>query len=1295
MTRITSPQTRIGALLLAALLALPLSLFASCDGDKPTPGTDTSDPTVTTAPSSGTVGGEDPTDPSAPTDPSVPTDPSDPTDPSVPTDPSDDPIVDPGTDTPDNPPKPDDPVTPTPGHPGDSSLYKGVLIHSVYGTGKKGAEALISHGYVQLYNNSDKDIALAGASLYYKSDGANPFDQFPFPEDAIIPAGGYYLVRANAPADFVESNTVMTVESFDAEWDVYLDNKEIRLLLAPSGWSVGRDEDITTFKDAISVFVATMAHHDSVYALYDLSRNKIAVRTAMEDYSGYHTVNLTRAATPELRKLRTQTSGGVLNEVVASKLNEVTFSHDAGIYEKAFSLTLKAKDGYKIYYTTDGSDPSVATNKSRKLYSSGIMLSDTSAMGWGPLTRSWSAPTVSTQVGGHVIKAYATNGTDSTDVFTNTYFITDDLKKLGVTIMSISMPNEEVIGDKGFYNNYMVIPGNITSGRNRGTGIIEFFDPDGNRVGNSRVEMAVSGNGSSGLPMKSLRLYFKGANNQDAGLQSDLNYDIFGGLAKDQHGQAITSFSRIMIRNSGNDCGHSYIRDAYMQRVCGDLNVDIMASVSTLVFINGEFWGVYNMRERYSPEYVESHYGIDKENVAIIESDYSQVHSNTNAPYVVSSGLEGDADPFNAMVDYMRSHNLAEQQHYDYVANLMDIDSFIDMWVTRLYFNARDWPENNVKVWRNRNPEDPSGFNTKWHFTLLDMDMGLGYFPAYDGANTSENANFFAGFITHSPSVCASMMRSLLQNQGFRNQFIARYYEVVKYHFTPEYLNAEFDAFYAERTPLTSLQAGRWGYSSSTWQQQVGMIRSFINNRQDYALRYFYDHFGISESDITNLTQQRVTLGFQESRVDVTVDGKAVQSGHVITLEKDQTVTLRIKAVAKPGYVITGIAYVDVDGKVQSVESAEASFTVSKSGTVSIYTKRENVDSDELKDSTLVAGATYLFYLTGNGDLYAWGDNRHGVLGLNSSEAVINTPTLVMKNVAKVATASGNNYEGGDDTFSTAILTKDGRLFTVGRNTCGQLGRNGTTDDSKLTEVKLSFKVTDVSMGHDHMLLVDAAGNLWGIGSNRNGALGVTGFGGNCTSLVKVDTNVEYASAGRRTSVYVKTDGSLWGLGDNRWKKLSATLGETITTPLKLLDSASFVDSGEHQILAVDGSGKLYYAGWRTLQGFGQGNGNDPALAHVMDGVKEADIYFGDMVILTKTGDVYVYGMNTANAIGSTVTSGAPKKLRSGVLHVAAGYGFTAYLLEDGTILIQGDNSFGQAGNGTTGGSVNMSEANY
>ena len=1249
---------------------------------------------------------DEPSDSDEPVDSDVPSDSDDPTESKEPEDdtaeesseapteePTDPPVITiPGAEEPGEPAtEPEETLPYDPElHPGDSSLYEGVLIHSVYGTGKKGAEALISNGYVQLYNNTDKNISLKGASLYYKSDGANPFDQFVFPDDAVIPAGGYYLVRANAPADFDPANAVMKVEYCDAEWDVYIDNKEVRLLLAPSGWSIGRDEDITVFDDAISIFMATMEYHSSVYSLYDLSRNKVAVRTALKDYSGYHTVNLTRAATPELRDLRTQTSAGILNEVVSSKLNEVTFSYDAGIYDKTLLLTLTAKPGYTVYYTTDGTDPSLETNRSRKKYITGIMLGDTSAMGWGPLTRSWSSPSVSTQVGAHVIKAYATNGTESTDVFTNTYFITDDLEKYGVSVMAISMPKDEVIGSQGFYNNFL-LTGAITGGRRRGVGIMEVFDPKGERVGNSRVEMAVSGNGSSGWAMKSLRIYFKGANNQDSGLQSDLNYDIFGGTAKDAWGQAITSFSRIMIRNSGNDCGTSYIRDAYMQAASAGMNVDIMATASTLVFINGEFWGVYNVRERYSPEYVESHYGVNKDNVTVIESDYSQVHTNTNADFVVSSGVEGDQDPFNQMVQYMREHNLSEQEHYDYIASLMDMDSFIDMWVSRLFFVARDWPENNIKVWRNKNPDDPSGFDTKWHFTLLDLDMGLSFYDF-----TTERENFFWAF--DSGSVCGTIMRALMKNQGFRQQFMIRYYEVVKDHYTAERLSRIFEEMYTERDPLMSLQQGRWnsdaGFTVSKWQTECGKIRSFINNRQSIALSHFYGYFGTSEQDMENIAQKRVTVSFQPTRVDVTLNGEAAQNGMTIKLEKGETKTLHIKAVAKEGFIVTGISYTDSKGNVQSIEGSEVIIKASDGGTVSVFTKRVVTDPDAVKNTTIIAGATYMFYLTGDGDLYAWGDNRHGVLGLPASQSIVKTPTFVMGNVEKVVTTDANAYENGDTTFSTAILLKDGTLLTVGKNTCGQLGRNGKTDDYNLGEVNFNRPIADISLGHDHLLIVDTDGNLWGIGSNAYGALGTTNLGGDVTSFVQLDTDVAFATAGRRSTAYVKEDGTMWGLGDNRWKKMSQSHGDQIHSPTKILDNVEYATSGEHQIVAVTGDGKLYYAGWRTVNGFGQGNGNNPTFAHMMNGVKKADIYFGNVVILADNGDAYVYGLNTENGIGdSAVTNGAPKKVLSGVVDVAAGYGFTAYLTEDGTVLIQGNNSYGQAGNGTTSGTVNMSEA--
>ncbi len=1176
-------------------------------------------------------------------------------------------------------------------HPGNADDYHGVMISAVYGTGKKNTDAAMESGFVQLYNRSMYTVSLKGASLYYKSDGASPFDQFVFPEDATIAPGGYYLVKCESVANYDESMAVIGMEHYDAEWDTTFDNHEIRLLLAPSGWAIGRDEDILLFDDAISVFVATESYNESVYAVDGMSKNKIAVRTALKEYSGYHTVNLAERATGELQKAAPIASGNRVNPVIAPRINEVTFSQPAGVYDKAFNLSLTAKDGYKIYYTTDGSDPKV----SGKQYTGAITLKDSSAMTWGPTIKAGNryigSPASSTLPGGYVIKAYATNGTESTPVYTNTYFVIPDLCDYGVTVMSISMPVEEIFGNEGFYNEYMLIPGNITSGRRRGTAIMEVFDTDGDRVGNSTVELAVSGNGSSGLPMKSLRIYYKGLLNEDGGREGNLDYDLFEGRAKDQHGQVITTFDRLLLRNSGNDCGHSYIRDAYMQRISESTSVGTMASASTLVFINGEFWGVYNIRERYSPEYVESHYGVDKENVAVIESDYSQVHSDHMADYIVSSGIEGDADSFNAMTAYMRSHNLADPEAYAYVCSQMDIDSFIDMWVIRLFFNARDWPENNMKVWRNRNPEDPSGFDTKWHFTLLDMDMGLSYFPRNDGNNTSENANFF-GFI-HSGSVCGRMMRDLLNNPGFREQFMLRYYELVNDHFTADYMSAEFEAMVAERDPLMPLQVKRWSYAIGTWNSDVSDIRSFIQNRTSYALTFFFNHFGTSAEEMENMSYRRVTVSYNPDRVTVYINGEPVSNGTQFRFE-DKEREFQVSVTVKEGYTLNGIVWAPNSGTTQREDNAtETTFKVTTSGTISVYAKRDKTGPTDTAGQ-IIAGPTYMFYLTGTGELYAWGDNRNGVLALGSSSGTIATPSFVMSNVAKVDTTQGAAYENSDMVWMTAILTKDGKLYTVGSNTCGQLGRNGTNDDSRLDLVPFNGKIVDVSVGYDHMLIIDDKGVMWGIGSNSNGQMGAHNQGGTTQTFVKIAENVAMISAGRRSTVYVDDNGKMYGLGDNRWKKLSQNHGDIITTPILMMENVKYVGSGEHQIVVVTENGDLYYAGWREFNSFNQGGGNNPTLRKVMSGVEKADIYHSNMVILTENGDAYVYGFNQDGGIGSSaVTGGTPQKIYSSVLDVTAGYGFTAFFCDDGTIRVLGDNTYGQGGTGQAGGRVDFSDA--
>ena len=1134
-------------------------------------------------------------------------------------------------------------------------------------------------------------ISLDGASLYYKTDNGESYREFRFPKTAVIPSEGYYLVRCAGPSDFLPENAIMTVEHADTDWEQVIDNKEITLLLAPSGKMLDPTVSPDTLTGINSRFLATDSYSDLHYAVNDLSRRKVAIRTALNRDSGYHLVNLTKSLTSDLEKLVTRTSDGRMNAVVRGMLNEIKFSHTAGVYREAIRLSLEAEYSWKIYYTTDGSDPSDLNNQARREYSGKIILDSTADLSWGGLINEWanrnsaSRPTVSTLPGAHVIKAYATNATEDTPVYTNTYFIATEIDSYEIPVFSFSLQDEAVIGNSGFYSNYMPT-GDITATRPRGLGVLEVFDEAGNRVGISNVEMAVSGNGSSGFAMKSLRIYYKGSLNEEGGMHSDLDYDLFEGLAKDAMGNPITTFDRLLLRNSGNDCGNSYIRDAFMQRVSQGLSVDTLASRSVLLFINGEFWGVYNARERYSPEYVESHYGVSKESVTVIENDYSQVHTNTNAPYVLQSGEAGDADDFNELVTYLRGNDMTNGKVYEYVKSRMDIESFIDMWVIRLYFNAVDWPENNVKVFRNKNASDPSGFDTKWHFTLLDLDMGLSFY-----GHTAETGDIFGAF--NRGSVCGNMMCDLIKNEEFKKQFILRYYEVVTEHFTPQYLSTVFEELYNERRILMSLQQARWGNEGASMSRFVSTsndIRRFIQNRNTYALNALYRHFGIDQAYIDSISCHRVTVHFNENRVAVTLDGETAKPNAVYRYELDRT-TLSVFAVAMEGYTVTGITFTDHLGNRQSAEGSEALFLINASGSITIATKK--LDTEETPvGGTLVAGATYLFYLSETGDLFAWGDNRSGVLGLGYAGGIVTTPTFVMNNVAKVSTTAAAAYQNGDIVFMTAILTKDGKLYTVGNNTCGQLGRDGNHDSYELREVSFSGKITDVSIGYDHMLIIDEYGTLWGVGSNSYGQLGANGEGGNVYTFQRIADGVVSVAGGRRSSAFIKEDGILYGLGDNRWKKLSQSVGERTNTPCIMIEDVIYVSSGEHQVLAVTEDGSLWYAGRRSFSSYQLGNGNDPTMVQVTTGVVKAASYFDNMVILTEDGEVLVYGLNTEDAICKSVVGRPPEKLLEDIVDVASGFGFSAFLTKDGTVIVQGDNSFAQAGIGESSDQVTLSE---
>ena len=1176
--------------------------------------------------------------------------------------------------------------------------FKDVLISAVYGTGKN-KDAAVAHGFIQLYNVGSEEVSLKDAALYYRESEGDQYRQFAFADDAKIAAGGYYLVRMAEAKEGAQaydpSFSVLSIDSYDAEWAVILDNKDIQLALAPAGQQPEESCAVEDINGTVSYFVAAELGYDSPFAVDNMSKAKVAVRTALQHYSGFHKVNLNEATTAKLRQTCPRSAGGV-NTVVGSKVNEVLFSKDAGIYPTGIWIELSAAEGYTIYYTMDGSDPK--TNG--KVYTASIPLADSSEMAMGSTTQGainamggGYRPNSQKMPGGYVIKAYATNGSESTDVFTNTYFISETFYDYGVTIMSLSMDKNLIYGNEGFYNHYYSTGG---SGNQRQTGMLEVFSEDGVRHGSSYVELAISGHGSSGWPMKSMRLYYKSANNTAVGTDGDLNYDLFEGFARDNDGHAITDFSRLLLRNLGNDCMDSFIRDAYMQRVCRDLDVYTMAYVPVLLFINGEFWGVYNARERYSPEYVESHFGVNKDNIALVESDYDGLvlGGNPGAPFIPMDGTQADADEFNALVDYVRTHDLSVEEHYKYVTDRLDIDSFMDMYVARLYFNARDWPENNIKVFKNRDPNDPSGMDTKWYFTLLDMDMGIAMYPYKHGADTSEHANFF-GWIDSTSTVIGTIMHNLRKNEAFKQEFILRFAKAVEQDFAVERLEAELDAIVAEREPLLKLQNMRWGASENQFRISLDNMYSFIYGRNERVIPMLCNYFGISVSDLEVYMSKSINVTYNPDCADVVFDGKSVtETGQKFEFDTEsKTLTFTVNATAKKGYSVASIMFVPISGQMQSVQGDSATFTVDCSGTVIVSTRAEGQQSQiSGVQSGITASGHSMYYLAPNGDLYAWGMNLNGILGIPGSMNVA-VPTLVASNVAKVEVCHSNDCENNNNATMMAYLTLDGKLYTVGANSAGQLGRNGTGTDDKVGLVKFDKKIVDVSVGHDHTLILDEDGVLWGVGSNTYGQLGKANSGGHTTTFQVVASDVKKIAAGRRNTFYTDSKNVCYVLGDNRWNKFG-TDTDRYSSPHKLLSDVVNISTGEHQVVLVTTKGELYYAGWRQLGGFVAGTGMGKAVK-VTDGVKKAVLHNANLIILKTDGSVWGYGSNMGNAMaGVSATSGTPAKILSGgVKDIASGYEFRAFLMEDGTIAVQGSNASGQAGTGKIGGSVNMAQA--
>jgi len=286
----------------------------------------------------------------------------------------------------------------------------------------------------------------------------------------------------------------------------------------------------------------------------------------------------------------------------------------------------------------------------------------------------------------------------------------------------------------------------------------------------------------------------------------------------------------------------------------------------------------------------------------------------------------------------------------------------------------------------------------------------------------------------------------------------------------------------------------------------------------------------------------------------------------------------------------------------------------------------------EFKVKEVVCGGYHTMIISGDGNLYAFGDNDYGQLGLGHTGGNINMPTLVNLDFKVKMVACGG--------YHTMIISDDGNLYAFGRNNYGQLGLGDNQERNIPTLVNIDFKVKQVACGNSHTTIISEDNNLYTFGYNRYGQLGLgDNRNKNIPTLVNLDFKVKMIDCGSWYTMIISEDNNLYGFGHNEYGQLG--LGDNNRRNMPTLVNLDFkvkeVACGIHHTMIISEDDNLYGFGNNGLGQLGLGNNknrNIPTLVNLDFKVKMVSCGDSHTTIISEDDNLYTFGYNRYGQLG-------------------------------------------------------------
>lgn len=472
----------------------------------------------------------------------------------------------------------------------------------------------------------------------------------------------------------------------------------------------------------------------------------------------------------------TPTPGQANGTGCAGIVQDIAFSQQAGKYDSTIQLSLSSTDGSEIYYTTNGDTPTKSSTK----YTGAI-----------PVDKTMSIRA----------KAFKDGYIDS-NIATATYFIGT---KHTLPVVSITTEYNGLFDpNTGIYTKskkYTEVPASF-----------ELCDGNGKRVFQQNIGLDMTGGLTLSLKQqKSLAIYARSKYGKGT-----MAYKFFDN-------RNYTEYKSLILRTAGREGGMVSKMNTYVALglVDGKMNVLTQAAKPCVVYIDGKYWGIYYLMEKRNKHMVAQHEGItDKKAI-------DAINLAKGSGGVVNNGSgQGYKDIYN----YINSHDMSQQENYDWVAARLDTDSFMDFIINEIYIANND--PGNIQIYQ----IPPKGL---WKQIYQDLDIA---FSSFDTVALRMNPN--------TPG--SDIFNALLKNKDWQDRFIKRFAWALKNIYNTGRVTAAINDAAGLIRGEVGAEYERWSSerpSLNKWEADVSAMKNFAKKRPAEIVNELKQHFTLTDEE--------------------------------------------------------------------------------------------------------------------------------------------------------------------------------------------------------------------------------------------------------------------------------------------------------------------------------------------------------------------------------------------------------------------------------------------------------------